>query len=149
MWQMAQCSVNEAILECPAPVKPNQPTPWGAEMSHSCWGETGQNCQPTESWAIKGCFGPLSLGLICYTAMANWNKGFVQLLAHTKVRDLLSIHSKSKLSCQKWHLRTPHLISSLTSWQALQQLPTYMLGSSAGTQMLPGCVLCQADILLL
>lgn len=60
----------------------------------------------------------------------------VWVLAQPKVMKLFLIHSRSKLSCQKWHLRAPYLISSQTSQQALKQLPTYVLGSAAGSQML-------------
>lgn len=52
----ATAGITEAILDPPAPVKPLQPTPHGAEMSHSCWRETCPNCQPTKSWAIKRLF---------------------------------------------------------------------------------------------
>lgn len=61
---------------------------------------------------------------------------FVWVLAQPKVMKLFLIHSRPKLSCQKWHLRAPYLISSQTSQQALKQLPTYVLGSTAGSQML-------------
>ena len=60
----------------------------------------------------------------------------VWALAQPKVMKLFLIHSGSKLSCQKWHLRAPYLISSQTSQQALKQLPTYVLGSTMGSQML-------------
>ena len=61
---------------------------------------------------------------------------FVWVLAQPKVMKLLLIRSRSKLSCQKWHLRAPYLISCQTSQQALKQLPTHVLGSTAGSQML-------------
>lgn len=98
----------------------------------------------------KGCLKWLSFGVICYTAIDNRNKGFVPAPSLLQLKKLFPIHSKSKLSCQKWHFRQSHLIISLTSWQALKQLPTCGWKAHQGARhSYWECSLCQVDIIFL
>jgi hypothetical protein len=127
--------MNEAILDPLGPVKPPQSTP--------C--EAGDPCLLSwdmPKWHTYGtthnegdCFKVIKFGgwfVTQCTAVDNHNKGFMQVLSWLKLMKLLPIQSKSKLSCQKWRLRAPHLINSLTSRQALKHLPTCVLGAHQG-----------------